>query len=226
MGFSKEVLQKVLPKKHSSAITDDVVEFLNNAETNPNTIDEFRENFMTYSKVLSEGKYSLAEYVNAVKFVTNKMLGYTDIDSYALVFPERYERIMEDNNNNRDIVSVYASRYKKTKLVTQIFEQTILPSYIYNAPYFQEAILEAVKIMQTSKSDIARVNACSIVLTHTKPPEDQKLQLEIGVKENNEVADLMSSMKDLANTQLEMLKQGATIKQISSTEVVSPEEKD
>lgn len=225
MGFSKEVLQKVLPKKHSSMITDEIVDFLNKAETNPSTVDEFRENFMTYSKVLSEGKYSLEEYVNAVKFVTNKMLGYTDIDSYALVFPDRYERVMEDNNNNRDVVSVYASRYKKTKLVTQILEQTIVPSYIYNAPYFQEAILEAVKIMQTSKSDIARVNACSIVLTHTKPPEEQKLQLEIGVKENNEVADLMSSMKELANTQLEMLKQGATVKQISSTEVVPSEEK-
>lgn len=223
MGFSKEVLKKVLPKKHSSNITDEIVDFLNEAETNPNVVDEFRENFLTYSRVLAGGKYSLEEYVNAVKFVTHKMLGYSDIDSYAMIFPDRYERIMENNNNDRNVVNVYTSRYKKTKLVVQILEQTIVPSYIYNAPLFQEALLELSKIMVRSKSDIARVNAANSILQYTRPPEDQKIQLELGVKENSEVSDLMNSMENLANTQLEMLKNGASIQQIANTEIVSSE---
>jgi len=224
MELTKEIVTKVLPKDKKKLVTDNVIQFLNKAETNETVVNEFRENFLTYSKILQSSRYSLEEYVNAVRFVTYKMLGYSDIDSYAMVFPERYNRLIEKFNGETDRINAYSSRFKSTKLVTQIMEQTLVPSYIYNAPLFQEALLELSRIMVSSKSDIARVNAASNILQYTKAPEEKNINLEIGYKENDTIRELKSTMEQLATMQKKQLEKGMELESIAEADIVDVKE--
>lgn len=227
MELTKERLKEVLPKKTYKLVTNNMIDFLNNAEKDPLIIDEFRENFLTYSKVFNEGKFRMQDYVKAIRFVTYKGLGYTDLQSYSMVFPEKYQELIERHGEEqKDIISSYASNYKRTKLVSRIMEQTIIPSYIYNAPLFQEALLELTDIMRNSKSDIARVNAAGQILHYTEPPEEHKLQIEIGVKEGGVVSELKDAMKELANQQLKSIQRGTDVIEIAHKEIVTSKEED
>jgi len=205
-------------------INQDTVDFINEAETNELVVDEFRENFLTYSKVLNEGKFTLKQYVNAVKFTTYKMLDYNDSEAFILTFPEKYDRLKvdyaHDDEKFRRLISSYANRFKSSKLVVQIMQQTIVPSYIYNAPLFQEALLEATKIMKHSKSDIARVNAIAQILNHTKAPEEQNVNLNIGLKDNETVSDLRDMVEELSDKQREMMKQGVSPAEIAQMKIL------
>lgn len=226
MELTKEVVKKVLPKDKKKLVTDNVIKFLNEAEQNETVVNEFRENFLTYSKILQSSRYSLEEYVNAVRFVTYKMLGYSDIDSYAIVFPERYERLIEKFDGETDKINAYSSRFKSTKLVTQILEQTLVPSYIYNAPMFQEALLQLSKIMVNSKSDIARVNAATSILQYTKAPEEKNINLEIGYKETDTIKELKATMEEFASMQKAQLEKGESLKQIAEADIIDVKAED
>lgn len=222
--ITKETLLDVMPKRFRTIITDDIVDFINTAETDHMVIEDFRDNFLTYSKILTESKFTLYQYTNAIRFVTFIMLGHKDRDAYAFTFPEKIEKMRVEYASRPEMydkmLAGYTHKYKSSKLVTQILQQTIVPSYVYNAPYFQEALVEAVKIMKSSKSDIARVNACNTVLNYTKPPEDQVVQLNIGVKDSESVSDLKQLMEELATTQLEMMDKGIPLKTIAETALV------
>lgn len=228
--ITKEVLLENLPKKFRSVITQDTVDFINNAEEDELVIDEFRDNFLTYSKILLEGKYNLEMYVNAVKFVTHKLLDRTDSDAWRLTFPDRWEKLSTDCAEEPDkanrLASSYANRYKTSKLVTQILQQTIVPSYIYNAPMFQEALLELSQIMKTSKSDIARVNAANAILNHTKAPEESNVNLNIGIKNSETISDLYEVMGELAEQQLDMIGKGTPIEVIAESKLIPSSHKE
>lgn len=222
MMIDVKMLKDIAPKSHKSMITEDLADRVNQAVTDPTITEEFKENFVTYIKVLKGGKYSIKDYINAVKFVTYKMLDYPDIDAYIATFPERHKRL-RNNGLQKDDMHPYANKFKKSKLVTSIFEQTIIPTHILNAPLYQKALTELSKIMVTSRSDIARVNAATSILQHTKPPETQHLQLDVGVKEDGVVSDLRKAVEDLTEMQMKNLKQGQDLQEVAESKVIDAE---
>ena len=114
--LTKESIVGLVPKKQQPLITDGLVDRINAIATDPLIATEFKENFVSYVSVMQQGKYSMDEYKNAVHFVTQKLLGNKDIDAYISVFPERYQRLL-DNGVERNKMSPYVSAYRKNKLV-------------------------------------------------------------------------------------------------------------
>ena len=94
--YTLEQVKNIVPKSKRNLITNEIVDMLNKELENQDTIEEFKENFITYSKILNgDSKYKIKDYINAVKFVTLRMLNHTIYDSWKYTFPDRYQRLLD-----------------------------------------------------------------------------------------------------------------------------------
>ena len=100
--------------------------------------------------------------------------------------------------------------YNKSKLVNLIFEQTLIPSYVLNQDLYQKALnVQAELMLDTDISPKVRSDAANSLLTHLKMPETQKVELEIGMKEDSSIQALRNSTMELARQQRMMMEAGA-----------------
>ncbi len=209
-------IKDLVPKSQRSMITGELVDKLNRWNEDPLLVESFKENIVSYIGVLRSGKYKLEDYMSAVRFVSYKLVGFNDVDAYQVTFPERYKKL-EDSGLSRSKMSPYVSAYKKNKLVNAVFEQTIVPSHVLNAPLYQEALNELAYLMVNAKSEVAKVQAATSILTHTKAPETHKIELDIGIAGNSALDDLNEQLEMAAKQQLDMLESGAiNLKQLGA----------
>jgi hypothetical protein len=202
-----EALKSVTVKSQRSMITQDLVDKLNQWGTDPKLMESYGENVLSYINVLKEGKFKITDYMNAVRFVSYKMMGYTDIDAYIITFPDRYERLLADGVPREDM-SPYVSAYKKNALVVKIFEQTVIPINVLNNHMAQDSLNELMKIGLHGRSEMARVAALSKVLDKTDAPDVKKMQLDMNVNTGDAIADLRTMLSEAANEQLEYIEKG------------------
>ena len=207
----------LVPKTQRGLITPEFVDTLNAWDADPKLVGSFKENLLSYVGVMKDGKYKIEDYVAAVKYVSYKLLGSSDIDAYAITFPDRYQRLM-DEGLDRNGISPYAAAYKKNKLVNAIMEQTLVPSHVLNAPLYQQALNELAQIMMYGKSEMARVNAATSILSNTKAPEVSKIQLDIGVQ-SSVIDDYEQAMNAMVQKQLELIQAGGDLKAIANASI-------
>jgi hypothetical protein len=100
----------------------------------------------------------------------------------------------------KDIAS-YVTAYNKSKLVNLVFEQTLIPSYVLNQDLYQKALNVQADLMVSAHSEKVRTDAANSLLTHLKMPEKQKVELEIGIKEDSSIAVLRQATLELARSQ-------------------------
>lgn len=204
-------------------ITQDLVDKLNDWGKDPRLMESYGENVLSYIGVLKEGKFKITDYMNAVRFVSYKMMGYTDIDAYTITFPERYERLIADGVPREDM-SPYVSAYKKNALVIKIFEQTVIPINVLNNHMAQDSLNELMKIGLHGRSDMARVAALSKVLDKTDAPETKKMQLDIGVNPGEVIGEYEEAMRAMVAQQKELIEKGGDLKAITNAKIKRPEE--
>jgi len=157
---------------------------------------------------MADGKFKVSQYIDAVKYVSHKLMGSTNIEAYTKTFPNKYSRFVAQGVLPKDIAS-YITAYNKTKLVNLIYEQTLIPSYVLNQDLYQKALNVQAELMVNSGSDKVRCDAANSLLTHLKMPETQKVELAIGVKEDSSIAALRASTLELARQQRLMVESGA-----------------
>lgn len=197
------VVKKQLPKWHRTMVTQEFLDKIEKAVENTEIAEQFKENFITYLSVLSKGRYKMEDYIKAVKYVSFKLLGYSNINAYASTFPNRYQRL---KNEGQDKIDSYVSAYNKNKLVCLIYEQTMVPTYVLNAPLHQEALNElAGMIKDPNVRGMVKVKACEAILAYTKPPEVVKGELTIGIQQSDTISDLREVTEQLANMHKAML---------------------
>lgn len=222
-----EAIKRLVPKTQRTLITQEFVDKLEGSIKDPLIAEAFKDNFITYLSVLQTGKYKMNDYINAIKYVSFKLLNYSNIDAYAATFPERYQRLKEEGQEQID---AYCSMYNKTKLVTQIYEQTIVPSYVLNAPLYQNTLVELARMIQDpSVRGMTKVKACEVLLQHTKAPEIIKSELTIGIDQQSTIADLREVVEGLAEIQRKQIETGhRSVKEIAESRIidVSPENED
>ena len=216
-------LKDLTPKNQRSMITQDLVDRLNDWNKDPKLMESYADNVVTYINVLKEGKFKITDYMNAVRFVSYKLMGYSDIDAYAIAFPERYGRLRTEEGLTRDEISPYTSAYKKNMLVSKIFEQTVIPINVLNNHMAQEALNELMKIGIHGRSEMARVNALSKVLDKTDAPETKKFQLDVGVDTSDAIEELHKATRELAQEQLKTIRSGGSVKSIAESVVIEAE---
>ena len=220
-----ESVRKLVPKNQRTLITQEFLDKLEASVSDSLVAEQFKENFVTYLNVLSKGKYKMEDYINAVKYVSFKLLGYSNINAYIATFPERYERLKAEGQTQ---IEAFVSMYNKNKLVMQIYEQTIVPSYVLNAPMHQQALNTlAAMIIDDDVRGMTKVKACEAILQYTKQPDIVKGELTIGIEQSDTINDLREITENLADTYRMMLeKKGMKLKDVAEANIIdiTPEE--
>lgn len=203
-----EQFKMALPDKVKKSINQELMDQINNTLVDPELYESYRDNLVSYTKVMADGKFKISSYVDAVRYVSHKLMGCTNIDAYTKTFPDKYVRFVAQGVTAKDIAS-YVTAYNKNKLVNLIFEQTLIPSYVLNQDLYQRALNVQADLMITAKSEKVRCDAANSLLTQLKMPETQKVELEIGIKEDGSIAALRATTLELAKQQRLMVESGA-----------------
>lgn len=200
--------KQCLPDKVKKSINQELIDQINTTLSDPDMFEAYRDNLLSYTRVMNDGRFKIESYVEAVKYVSHKLMGASNIEAYTKTFPDKYARFVAQGVAPKDIAS-YVTAYNKNKLVNLIFEQTLIPSYVLNQDLYQKALNVQAELMVSSKSEKVRCDAANSLLTHLKMPETQKVELEIGVKEDSTIAALRATTLELARQQRLMLEAGA-----------------
>ena len=207
-ALTVEQFRQALPDKVKKSINQELIDQINITLSDPDMYEAYRDNLLSYTKVMSDGRFKVAEYINAVKYVSHKLMGCTNIEAYSKTFPDKIARFTAQGVAPKDIAS-YVTAYNKSKLVNLILEQTLIPSYVLNQDLYQKALNVQAELMVSAKSEKVRSDAANSLLTHLKMPETQKVELEIGVKEDSAISALRATTMELARQQRMMLEAGA-----------------
>lgn len=218
--LSKDEVVSAVPTHLRSNITDDFVNKVNSVSTDPEVAEQIRNNFVSYASILREGRFKTEDYLNAVAYVSFKLMGYNNEESYARTFPQRHAALKARGASNKDI-SAYVAAYNKNKLVNLIFEQTFIPTWVMNQDIYQEAINTQADLMMNARSEKVRSDAANSILTHLKKPEKKEVDLNIGVQENTGMVDLKNLLTDLAERQQQAIEQGLTTREIAHQPLIS-----
>ena len=206
--ISEEQFKTLLPKQFKGTVTQEVMDEINNALSDPIANEAFKENLLSYTGVMRDGKFKIGDYLKAVKYVSFKLLGSSNIDAYLKTFPDRHQEFIKNNTSAKDMSS-YVAMYNKNKLVNLIFEQTIIPFHVLNSDLYQKALNVQVELMTSPDvSPKVRSDAANSVLTHLKPPETTKIELDIGVKTDSMIEQLRTTMAEFSAQQLKAITLG------------------
>lgn len=221
--FTKKELQSALPAKMTKAISDDLVLEVNSLINDPDTYERIRDNLIGYNFILNQGKYSVTDYINAVVYASYKMMGLTNGDAFAKTFPEKIKRYNMVNKSQKDIAS-FVTAYNKTKLVTSVLAQTLVPVHILNADLFQEAINKEAYLMRNAKSEKIQHEAAKALMERLTPPEASKLELDITVKGSSILEELNRTTEKLVAEQRLALESGRmNARTIAESVIMTPE---
>lgn len=221
-------VKEVVPTTLKSSITQDYVDKLNAITTDPIMREHIQSNFISYTAVLKDGKFKTDDYLNAISYVTFKLMGFSDKDSYAKTFPKRYTDLVASGVPEKTIAS-YVSIYKKGKLVNLIIEQSMIPTWLLNQNMFQEALNTQYHLMKNAVSEKVQTEAANSLLTHLKKPEAAKGAVNINLSQQDQqgMAALTDAITELAKTQRNAIAEGnmKTI-DVASSRLVHSEDDD
>ena len=104
----------------------------------------------------------------------------------------------------------------------QIFEQTIVPTYVLNAPLHQEALNELAKMIKDpSVKGMAKVKACEAILQYTKQPDIVKGELTIGIEQQDTISELRDVVEQLAEVnRLSIAKNIKSVKEVAEAKII------
>ena len=217
MKVAKQVtldeLKKSMPSK-KAVITQEAVDIINQAQSEPEFQGEsLLQTAITYERILNNTKASIKEYLKALKFCAYLISmddNYTE--AYKKTFSERdfvRERLdaSHDGVPYKELTSA-ASRYRRSKLVTEILTLSQVPLDLMFTGARYKAIGVLAEVMETARFDRDKINAAKELLAATKGPENIKMELDIGIKQDSSVAQLNEQLAELAGKQMEHLQNG------------------
>ncbi len=224
--FTVELLQKTLPSNLRTSATQGMVDMLNNVSNNQQEAELIRENFLGYTAVLSEGKYKTEDYLNAVKYVSFKLMKCSNEEAYVKTFPQRYQRMVKDGVKPKDI-GAYVYAYSKNKLVNRIMEQTMVPSWVLNQDIFQEAINTQASLMRDPDvSPKVRSDAANSLLTHLAKPKEAGPLINLDMRDTSGMKEMKELLVRMAQQQQGLIKDGVTAKDIAGVVIIDVEATD
>lgn len=206
--ITEDQIKEALPPALRKSVNKTMVAEIQNILNDPEMLEHFRDNLLSYNSVLREGKFKVQQYVDAIRYVTFKMTGLTNREAYKKAFPERMNRHLAKGTSEKDIDS-YITAYGKSKLVTLIMQQAAIPVWLANQDLYQRALAHQAHLMVNAKSEKVQSDAAAHLMNALRPPEVAKIELDVGVKESSAIAALREATMALVSQQRTMLQAGA-----------------
>ena len=208
-----------LPPNLKNNVTQQLVDNINNCVTDPIMAEAIKDNFLSYTQVLSEGKFKTEDYLSAVIYVSFKLMGMSNQDAYARTFPARYRTLLNNGTSAKDISS-YVSMYNKGRLVNLILEKSLIPTWVLNQHIYQKAINVQADLMSNANSEMVRMQAANSILTHLAKPKEVGPLINLDLRESSGLNELKATLTQLAQQQRDLISNGITTKQIADQGLV------
>lgn len=217
--LTRDQVERSLPANLKSSATQALTDQINTIISDPVVAEDVRNNFVSYTSVMRDGKFKIADYLNAVVYVTHKLMGYGNAEAYERTFPQRYAALLAGGKSSKDISS-YVAAYHKNKLVNLIMEQTLIPVHILNAEIYQRAINVQADLMLNANSEKVRSDAANSILTHLAKPKDVAPAVQIDINQNGGMKELEDMLLRIAAQQREAIESGVPTALIAATPLV------
>lgn len=210
-----DTVVRAVPKGLRRNVSQELVDKLNACVSDPVVTEQIKQNFLSYTGVMSDGKFKMDEYLNAVVYVSHKLMGMSNIDAYVKTFPDRYQRLMAAGSS-REEIGAYVSAYNRGKLVNLILEQTMIPTWVLNQDLHQKALNTQAELMMYSKSDMVRTTAANSLLVHLARPKDVAPLINLNLEESAGMKELKGMLEQLATKQVSLIQSGVTTEEIAA----------
>lgn len=217
--LTKEEVEQSLPGNLKSAATQALTDRINTACSDPQVAEQIRDNFISYTTVLKDGRYKTEDYLNAVTYVTYKLMDLSNLEAYQRTFPNRYQALVSKGTSSKDIAA-YVSAYNKGKLVNAILEQTLIPVHILNQAIYQKAINQQAWLMKNAQSEKVQSDAANSILTHLAKPKETAAGIQVDVNVGSGMDELKDMLTRLASKQREAIESGVPTEQIAAQPLI------
>lgn len=219
-------VKKAMPSK-KGFVTQEAVDIINSSMDDPEFQGEsLLQTAGIYEAVLKGARASVPEYLNAIRFCAYMMTNNSNYtEAYKKVFRTRdfvklREYLPTEDPRYAELTSA-ASRYRRTKLVTDILTASQVPLDLIFTGHRYKAIGILAEVMETGKYDRDRINAAKELLAATKGPENVKIELDVGISESSAVQQLNDQLAEIAGRSLKHLEAGATsLKELGAMKVI------
>lgn len=218
-----DLVAKALPPNLKGAATQTLVDMINNAVADPILAEQVQQNFISYCGVLREGKFKTEDYLNAVTYVSHKLMGDSNQDAYFKTFPQRYQALVSKGVAPKDIAA-YVAAYNRGKLVNLILEQTLVPTWVLNQHIYQEAINTQAELMRSAQSEFVRTQAANSILTHLAKPKEAGPLVNIDMRETSGMNEMKEMLTKLAQQQQELIQNGVSTKDVAAQRLFEAED--
>lgn len=218
-------IAQALPANLKSAATQALADKINQAAADPVIAEQIRDNFISYTSILQEGRYKTEDYLNAVVYVSYKLMGLSNQDAYQHTFPQRYTALKQRGATDKDI-SAYVTAYHKGKLVNRIMEQTLIPHWVLNQEVYQKAVNVQADLMINANSEKVRCDAANSLLTHLARPKDVAPAVQIDVNVGSGMNELKDMLQRMAQKQVELIESGVDTKTIAGQALIEGKAKE
>lgn len=223
MTLTVEQVEKALPANLKSAATQALTDQINNIVADPLVAEQVRNNFISYTSVLKEGKFKTEDYLHAVTYVSFKLMGLSNQDAYFRTFPQRHAALVAKGTTSKDI-SAYVSAYNRGKLVNLILEQTLVPTWVLNQDLYQKALNTQADLMINAQSEMVRTTAANSILTHLAKPKEAGPLINLDMRETSGMNELKDMLRTLAERQREAIQEGGlTTRDIAEQKIIEGE---
>jgi hypothetical protein len=219
MTLTLHQVAHALPPNLKNNVTQQLVDNINNCVADPIMAEAIKDNFLSYTQVLNEGKFKTEDYLNAVMYVSFKLMGMSNKDAYARTFPARFRTLLNNGTSEKDI-SAYVSMYNKGRLVNLILEKSLIPTWVLNQHIYQKAINVQADLMSNANSEMVRMQAANSILTHLAKPKEVGPLINLDLREGSGLNELKATLTQLAQQQRDLIGQGVTTKSIADQGLV------
>jgi len=192
--MDKEIQNKLdvfigsLPKRSRNIPKEDLQYLVDLLTTEP----ELYEDVISYTDIIKEGKWSIVEYLNAVRYVTYQMMGHSNRQSFLKVFPDKI-------GVPTVTLDKYVNKFNKSKLVLSLQKVATVPLYLTHHYLLNKAIAKQAELMDTAKSEMVKHLAAKELCNILKPPEENYMQIDVNVKKDNSIEAIEQALYSTAN---------------------------
>lgn len=210
-----ELKRPMLNRKLSGMLSDNQLDEINTKIKSIGASQEEQEqiinSFVSFPSILENSSYSIQSYLNAVMFITMLSVGNTVIDSYRIVFPERFQK-MVDEGRDRKTIQAYASAYNSTKLVNLLKKQVLIPFYILNQHTRQDALNKMQHLMYEGKTDFIQLKAAECILNVLETPKELDLNVNTTTTLSDDAKELKLMLDQVVNATMNAVDEGVDSK--------------
>lgn len=208
-----EKIKSFIPKGVSTEVTEALVEKINNTYSDTGlSQDIFNDQVLSYMHLVSGKGRSLEKLVNALKYCNLKMIpGMTNERAWAIVFPDKYNKIVSEKR----FVGSHVSMYNSSEMVVEIDKLLMIPVSIQYAPMFHHSVKKLFDLSngvganaEDKVSPHVQLMAASELAKLTKMPDVAKVEVDVKVNQGSIIDEYEKAINMMANAKLNQITEG------------------